>query len=313
MALPLYLILGNILYIVVSGSTTIPTLYTSDYISTSPRHHVHVITDTYTTELGETTLKLHSHVKSASATHLDQKVTASITDSMKLKNEVTSTTGSLASSTPIQRVTASFTDKLTSSLELKNDVTSTTASPRHHGHKSDETTLILHSHDTSAFATAEQNGQAILQGVTSASVELSKPTIKCQRVNSSWVEIICFSVIVNPPIKYNVFWNSKIYDTKTQQGAMPEKILIPLTSGSKVELSCEAQKGSVTKYSDPLLICEDEASNKEPEKPPEEHGTRHLINISRLITSWGRKTETYIILAVCVPIIIFTLLQREAC
>ncbi|XP_041446041.1 uncharacterized protein LOC108713975 isoform X13 [Xenopus laevis] len=220
MALPLYLILGNILYIVVSGSTTIPTLYTSDYISTSPRHHVHVITDTYTTELGETTLKLHSHVKSASATHLDQKVTASITDSMKLKNEVTSTTGSLASSTPIQRVTASFTDKLTSSLELKNDVTSTTASPRHHGHKSDETTLILHSHDTSAFATAEQNGQAILQGVTSAS---------------------------------------------------------------------------------------DEASNKEPEKPPEEHGTRHLINISRLITSWGRKTETYIILAVCVPIIIFTL------
>ncbi|XP_041446037.1 uncharacterized protein LOC108713975 isoform X9 [Xenopus laevis] len=248
MALPLYLILGNILYIVVSGSTTIPTLYTSDYISTSPRHHVHVITDTYTTELGETTLKLHSHVKSASATHLDQKVTASITDSMKLKNEVTSTT-----------------------------------------------------------ATAEQNGQAILQGVTSASVELSKPTIKCQRVNSSWVEIICFSVIVNPPIKYNVFWNSKIYDTKTQQGAMPEKILIPLTSGSKVELSCEAQKGSVTKYSDPLLICEDEASNKEPEKPPEEHGTRHLINISRLITSWGRKTETYIILAVCVPIIIFTL------
>ncbi|XP_041446040.1 uncharacterized protein LOC108713975 isoform X12 [Xenopus laevis] len=236
MALPLYLILGNILYIVVSGSTTIPTLYTSDYIS-----------NTYTTELGETTLKLHSHVKSASA------------------------------------------------------------SPRHHGHKSDETTLILHSHDTSAFATAEQNGQAILQGVTSASVELSKPTIKCQRVNSSWVEIICFSVIVNPPIKYNVFWNSKIYDTKTQQGAMPEKILIPLTSGSKVELSCEAQKGSVTKYSDPLLICEDEASNKEPEKPPEEHGTRHLINISRLITSWGRKTETYIILAVCVPIIIFTL------
>ncbi|KAE8607926.1 hypothetical protein XENTR_v10011329 [Xenopus tropicalis] len=143
--------------------------------------------------------------------------------------------------------------------------------------------------------------------ITTSIAELSKPTIKCQRVNNTWVEIICLSVSVTPPITYNVLRNNISYNTVNQQGAMPEKILIPLTSGSKVELLCKAQKGSVTKYSDPLLICEDEASNKEPEKSTEDQGARHLINISRLITSWGREKETYIILKVCVPIIILTL------
>eukprot|EP00079_Xenopus_tropicalis_P035190 XP_017948961.1 PREDICTED: uncharacterized protein LOC100490257 isoform X8 [Xenopus tropicalis] len=218
-------------------------------------------------------------------------------------------------------VTTPFTpEPSTTSLVTHGDITTSIAASTHHGHVA--TASFTAEHKTSLHAATTQHVQVTIAslttehprtspifqgGVTSATAELSKPTIKCQRVNNTWVEIICLSVSVTPPITYNVLRNNISYNTVNQQGAMPEKILIPLTSGSKVELLCKAQKGSVTKYSDPLLICEDEASNKEPEKSTEDQGARHLINISRLITSWGREKETYIILKVCVPIIILTL------
>ncbi|KAE8607922.1 hypothetical protein XENTR_v10011329 [Xenopus tropicalis] len=220
-----------------------------------------------------------------------------------------------------QVVTTPFTpEPSTISLITQGDTTLSTAAPTHQGHvvttpftpEPSTTSLVTHGDITTSIAASTHHGHVATASFTaehktSLHAELSKPTIKCQRVNNTWVEIICLSVSVTPPITYNVLRNNISYNTVNQQGAMPEKILIPLTSGSKVELLCKAQKGSVTKYSDPLLICEDEASNKEPEKSTEDQGARHLINISRLITSWGREKETYIILKVCVPIIILTL------
>ncbi|KAE8607919.1 hypothetical protein XENTR_v10011329 [Xenopus tropicalis] len=267
MALLLFLILGNTLYFVVSDQTSPDSNHTPNSISTASTHHGQVVTTPFTPE--PSTISL-----------------------------ITQGDTTLSTAAPTHQghvVTTPFTpEPSTTSLVTHGDITTSIAASTHHGHVA-----------TASF-TAEH--KTSLHGeITSSTAELSKPTIKCQRVNNTWVEIICLSVSVTPPITYNVLRNNISYNTVNQQGAMPEKILIPLTSGSKVELLCKAQKGSVTKYSDPLLICEDEASNKEPEKSTEDQGARHLINISRLITSWGREKETYIILKVCVPIIILTL------
>ncbi|KAE8607913.1 hypothetical protein XENTR_v10011329 [Xenopus tropicalis] len=293
MALLLFLILGNTLYFVVSDQTSPDSNHTPNSISTASTHHGQVVTTPFTPEpstislitQGDTTLS------TAAPTHQGHVVTTPFTP-----------------------------EPSTTSLVTHGDITTSIAASTHHGHVA--TASFTAEHKTSLHAATTQHVQVTIAslttehprtspifqgGVTSATAELSKPTIKCQRVNNTWVEIICLSVSVTPPITYNVLRNNISYNTVNQQGAMPEKILIPLTSGSKVELLCKAQKGSVTKYSDPLLICEDEASNKEPEKSTEDQGARHLINISRLITSWGREKETYIILKVCVPIIILTL------